>query len=149
MNLRRSHRGQSFPLAGNSANESGASVSLDGRAEAWLLCDLFERNEATMSVTPAHESMGIREFKANVSAVLKRVQSGARITLTNHGEPIVDLVPASEKSAEELTMAEAKARLDKLYGVREKGDLGAFRAAQVPYSEVSLVDQLLEDRGER
>ena len=102
-----------------------------------------------MPIIPAYPTMGIREFKANLSAVLKRVQKGERITLTNHGESIVDLCPPAEKPVEELTWEEAKAKLDKLYGPRKKLDLSKFKPADIPYTGISLVEQLLEDRGER
>ena len=102
-----------------------------------------------MPIIPAYPTMGIREFKANLSAVLKRVQKGERITLTNHGELIVDLCPPAEKAVEELTWEEAKAKLDKLYGPRKKFDVMKLTPADIPLTGPSLSDILLEDRGER
>jgi antitoxin (DNA-binding transcriptional repressor) of toxin-antitoxin stability system len=102
-----------------------------------------------MPIIPAYPTMGIREFKANLSAVLKRVQKGERITLTNHGELIVDLCPPAEKPIEELTWEEAKAKLDKLYGPRKKFDVMKLTPADIPFTGPSLSDILLEDRGER
>ena len=40
-----------------------------------------------MPIAAAYRTMAIREFKAHLSAVLKRVQKGERIALTNHAEP--------------------------------------------------------------
>lgn len=102
-----------------------------------------------MSIIAAYPTMGIREFKANLSAVLKRVQKGERITLTNHGEAIVDLCPPTEKPVDELTWEEAKAKLDKVFGPRKKFDVTKLKPAEAALSGISLVEQLLEDRGER
>jgi len=102
-----------------------------------------------MTIIPAYQTMGIREFKTNLSAVLKRVQKGERITLTNHGEAIVDLCPPAEKPVEELSWEEAKAKLDKLYGPRKKFDVTKLKPAEAAFTGISLVEQLLEDRGER
>ena len=102
-----------------------------------------------MPIIAAHPTMGIREFKANLSAVLKRVQKGERITLTNHGELIVDLCPPAEKPVEELTWEEAKAKLDKLYGPRKKFDVTKLKPVTIKYTGLSPSEQLLEDRGER
>ena len=76
-----------------------------------------------MSLIAAYPTMGVREFKANLSAVLKRVQKGERITLTNHGESVVDLCPPAEKPVEELTWEEAKAKLEKVYGPAKRFDV--------------------------
>ncbi len=102
-----------------------------------------------MAIIAAHQTMGIREFKANLSAVLKRVQKGERITLTNHGESIVDLCPPVEKPVEELSWEEAKAKLDKLYGPRKKFDVATFVPADIQFTGISPSEQLLDDRGER
>ncbi len=102
-----------------------------------------------MTIIAAYQTMGIREFKANLSAVLKRVQKGERITLTNHGESIVDLCPPTEKPVDELTWEEAKAKLDKLYGPRKKFDVTKLKPADISFTGPSLSDILLEDRGER
>ena len=102
-----------------------------------------------MPIIPAYPTMGIREFKANLSAVLKRVQKGERITLTNHGESIVDLCPPAEKPADELTWEEAKARLEKVYGPAKRFDVKKLKPLEIQYTDLSPSEQLLEDRGER
>ncbi len=102
-----------------------------------------------MTIIAAYPTMGIREFKANLSAVLKRVQKGERITLTNHGESIVDLCPPAEKPVEELSWEEARAKLDKLYGPRKKFDVTKIAPANIQFTGMSPSEQLLEDRGER
>ncbi len=50
------------------------------------------------SVNP-NQQVGIREFKNNLSAYLKQVKAGATLTITEHGEPIGQLVPV-QKSLE-------------------------------------------------
>ena len=102
-----------------------------------------------MPIIPAYPTMGIREFKANLSAVLKRVQKGERITLTNHGESVVDLCPPAEKPADELTWEEAKARLEKVYGPAKRFDVKKLKPLEIQYTGLSPSEQLLEDRGER
>lgn len=102
-----------------------------------------------MPIIAAYPTMGIREFKANLSAVLKRVQKGERITLTNHGELIVDLCPPAEKAVEELTWEEAKVRLEKVYGPAKRFDVTKLKPLEIQYSGLSPSEQLLEDRGER
>lgn len=42
------------------------------------------------------ESVGIRELRDTLSAKLRRVKAGETIAVTDHGEPIAYLVPASE-----------------------------------------------------
>jgi len=48
-------------------------------------------------------TIGIREFKADASAILRRAQAGEKITVTDRGRPIVQLGPvaAIEPDAEE------------------------------------------------
>jgi hypothetical protein len=41
-------------------------------------------------------AIGIRELKANLSSVLKRVQQGAHVSVTDRGREIARLVPSSE-----------------------------------------------------
>jgi prevent-host-death family protein len=102
-----------------------------------------------MPIIPAYSTIGIREFKANLSAVLKRVQKGECITLTNHGKAIVDLTPPVEKPADELTLAEAMAKLEKIYGPAKKFDVTKLTPADIPFKGTSLSEILLADRGAR
>lgn len=43
------------------------------------------------SETPTE--MPLSETKARLSEVLRLVENGARVTITNHGRPVADLVP--------------------------------------------------------
>lgn len=40
------------------------------------------------------QAVGVRELKAHLSAYLKRVQAGERVTVTDRGRAIAALVPA-------------------------------------------------------
>lgn len=42
------------------------------------------------------DTVGIFEAKTHLSDLLKRVEAGARITITRHGTPIAQLVPLGE-----------------------------------------------------
>lgn len=53
-------------------------------------------------------AVGIRELKANLSAVLKRVQAGTEVSVTAHGREIARLVPsAGPRDAKKLAWAHA------------------------------------------
>ncbi len=41
-------------------------------------------------------AVGIRELKANLSSVLRRVQGGVHVSVTDRGREIARLVPSSE-----------------------------------------------------
>lgn len=57
--------------------------------------------------------MGIRELKSHMSEVLRQVQEGEMIEITNHGEVVALLMPARRRVNEEQVAA-ALARLDAL-----------------------------------
>jgi prevent-host-death family protein len=91
------------------------------------------------------ETIGVRELKNNLSRVLKRIQAGARIAVTDRGKPIAILGPAEpppDLAWAYRMVAEGKARWNggkpkiRPRGVRPKG--GASAAAIV-----------IEDRGPR
>ena len=62
--------------------------------------------------------IGVRELKARLSEVLRSVQAGESVRITNHGKPVADLVPPRRLSFEE--------RLDELT------DAGLLRRAPHP-----------------
>ena len=45
------------------------------------------------------QAVGVRELKANLSAYLRRVQAGQRVTVTDRGRAIAELVPAEPAPA--------------------------------------------------
>jgi len=69
-------------------------------------------------------SIGIRELKANLSKTLRSVQKGARVEITERGQPIAILIPigpASDLAWAHKLVVEKKARWN---GGKPKGYLG-------------------------
>ena len=54
------------------------------------------------------ESVGIRELRQQVSAVLKRVADGATVEVTDHGHPVARIVPLRPGALEQM-VAEGRA----------------------------------------
>lgn len=42
-------------------------------------------------------SVGIRELKANISKYMRQVKEGIPITITEHGKPIGQIIPVSDR----------------------------------------------------
>jgi prevent-host-death family protein len=51
------------------------------------------------SSADAHE-ISVKEAKAKLAELLRRVEAGERIVLTRHGKPVADLVPHGAESGE-------------------------------------------------
>jgi prevent-host-death family protein len=56
-------------------------------------------------VAPAAVRVPVKEAKAKLTELLRRVEAGARITLTRHGKPIADLVPHGAAKTEKPRMS--------------------------------------------
>lgn len=56
--------------------------------------------------------VGVYDAKAQLSDLIKRVMAGERITITIHGRPVVDLVPAENDDKLQGKAASAKALLE-------------------------------------
>jgi prevent-host-death family protein len=89
------------------------------------------------------ETVGIRELKANLSRHLKRVRSGARLTVTEHGRSIATIspveTPADVDWAHKL-VAEGRAQWS---GGKP---VGSSRPARVT-GDKTVSEAVLEDRG--
>jgi prevent-host-death family protein len=48
---------------------------------------------------------GIYEAKTKLPELLKQVQQGERITITNRGQPVADLVPSASHAAQQTSEA--------------------------------------------
>jgi prevent-host-death family protein len=48
---------------------------------------------------------GVNEAKTRLPELIKQVQQGERVTITNRGEPVVDLVPSASRSAQQTIEA--------------------------------------------
>ncbi|MFH0341143.1 MAG: type II toxin-antitoxin system Phd/YefM family antitoxin [Chromatiales bacterium] len=59
--------------------------------------------------------VGIYEAKTHFPKLIERVQQGERITITKHGKPVADLVPAQRKDREA-----ARRAWDDLMALREE-----------------------------
>jgi len=42
---------------------------------------------------PQQDTVGVRELRQNLSVYLRRVQRGERLTVTEHGKPVAELIP--------------------------------------------------------
>ena len=63
--------------------------------------------------------IGVYEAKTNLAALINRVQSGERITITRHGAPVAVLIPAAK---DRVTASQAITEIRKLRkGVRLNG----------------------------
>jgi len=58
------------------------------------------------------QKIGVRELKANLSSMLRRVEEGEQINVTVRGKHVADLVPAgSRRSSERLRGLVSEGRL--------------------------------------
>ena len=48
---------------------------------------------------------GVYEAKTKLPDLIKQVQQGERITITNRGEPVADLVPSASRAAQQTEEA--------------------------------------------
>lgn len=48
---------------------------------------------------------GVYEAKTRLPDLIKQVQRGERVTITNRGQPVADLVPSASRAAHQTTEA--------------------------------------------
>jgi prevent-host-death family protein len=85
--------------------------------------------------------IGVRELKANLSAVLRRVEAGEQIGVTVRGRRVADLVPAgSRRSEERLRALVAEGRITLAARPRPR------RAARPLRTGSSATEQVLAER---
>jgi prevent-host-death family protein len=51
------------------------------------------------------DEIGVRELKAKLSQVLRRVSHGERVRVTMRGEPLADIVPADRAGSDDALRA--------------------------------------------
>jgi prevent-host-death family protein len=86
-------------------------------------------------------SVGIRELRDNVSALIRRVAAGESIDVTDHGHPVARIVPFRAGSPLEQLLAEGRA-------TPATGDLLDFEPPPRHPGEQLLSDALAELRGD-
>ena len=53
---------------------------------------------------------GVYEAKTKLAELIKQVQQGERVTITNRGEPVAELVPSASRAARQTREAIAAIR---------------------------------------
>jgi prevent-host-death family protein len=66
-------------------------------------------------------TVGAYEAKTHLPELLRRVEKGERITITKHGHPVAELVPASDDRRRHVS--EAIAGIEQLRKGRKLGDM--------------------------
>ncbi|MCB0064513.1 MAG: type II toxin-antitoxin system prevent-host-death family antitoxin [Caldilineaceae bacterium] len=99
----------------------------------------------TLANVNTDQQIGIRELKNNLSAYLKQVKAGATLTITDHGEPIGQLVPI-QKSVEARLQELTAAGLLVWNGEPYKPTGPDLRPTLLPGTPQTAADILLEDR---
>lgn len=82
-----------------------------------------------------------REMRNNSAEVLKRVENGETITVTNHGRPVARLSPVEAKSM--LEELEAKGQVRR--ATASVADLRSIRRVQLP--DATTADIIADVRG--
>ncbi len=89
-------------------------------------------------------SVSVRELKATLSAVMRRVQAGESITITSHSQPAAVLVPPmprGESDVDRLLAAGVISQRPRPGGLRR----GAPNL--LPAGAGKVADAVIEDRG--
>ena len=63
---------------------------------------------ATSAATVPSTTVGAYEAKTHLPELLRRVEKGERITITKHGHPVAELVPASDERRRRVAESIAK-----------------------------------------
>jgi prevent-host-death family protein len=69
---------------------------------------------------------GVYEAKTKLPDLIKQVQRGERITITNRGKPVVDLVPSTDRLAQQLVEAIAAIKMMRV-GTIDQAELNEMR----------------------
>ncbi len=85
----------------------------------------------------------VRELKAHLSAIVRRVQAGETVLITSHRKPVARLVPPPP-SGDSIT--------DRLLAAgviseRPSGELPQFRSVPLPPGVPDVASAVIEDRG--
>ena len=86
-------------------------------------------------------SVGVRELKNRLSALVRRAAEGERITITDRGRPVAVLGPAESKREDEAIAALVREGLARWGGGTPRGSKKPVKLRGRPIS-----DTVLEDR---
>lgn len=92
---------------------------------------------------PEVEQAGVRELRQNASALLQRVATGVTIQITNHGQPVAQLVPIGDRRQ---GRADLIASGDLQPG---RGNVLGVEPVQAPHGAPSTEELLAELREDR
>ena len=70
---------------------------------------------------------GVYEAKTKLPALIKKVQQGERVTITNRGEPVADLVPSAAGAKQQTKEAIAAIKALRTPGI-DKTQFSEMRA---------------------
>jgi len=87
------------------------------------------------------QTIGVRELKAHLSAYLRRVQAGERVTVTDRGRAIAALVPAQPAPALEWAHAMVAKGQARWIGGKPLGLRTRVRSRGTPTSRMVIEDR--------
>lgn len=85
----------------------------------------------------------VRELKAHLSAIMRRVQAGETALITSHRKPVARLMPpppSGDSIADRLLAAG-------VIGERPSAELPQFRSVPLPPGVDEVASAVIEDRG--
>ena len=86
-------------------------------------------------------TVGVRELKNRLSALLRRAAQGERITITDRGRPVAVLAPVDAKPEDEAIAAMVRDGLASWGGGTPKGTRKPVKIRGRPISETMLEDR--------
>jgi prevent-host-death family protein len=87
-------------------------------------------------------TVGVRELKAQLSQCLRRVQAGERLTITDRGRAIAEIVPSSPPASLDWAHAMVAAGLASWKGGKPEGMARRIKSRGKPASQM-----IIENRG--
>jgi prevent-host-death family protein len=85
--------------------------------------------------------VGVRELKARLSEILRRVQDGEAVTVTDRGRPVARLVPAETDALETKLWTLVAAGKARWSGGKPRGGSGGPTFADEPFASAVVEDR--------
>jgi prevent-host-death family protein len=89
-------------------------------------------------------SVSVRELKATLSAVMRRVQAGESITVTSHSQPVAMLVPPMPRGDSDVDRLLAAGVISQR---PRPGGISRRAPNRLPAGAGRVSDAVIEDRG--